>query len=68
VSRKLPTVKLKLVIRALQRYGFIVHHTTGSHYALKKDNKRLWIPYHNKDMKPGKLASGIKRGWAHHLL
>ena len=61
MSRKLPTIKPKLVIRALQRYGFIVHHTTGSHYILKKDKKRLSIPYHNKDMKPGTLASVIKQ-------
>ena len=61
VSGKLPAVKPKLVIRALRRYGFVVHHTTGSHYFLKKDKKRLSIPFHNKDMKPGTLASVIKQ-------
>jgi predicted RNA binding protein YcfA (HicA-like mRNA interferase family) len=56
---KLPAVKPKLVIRALKRNGFIIHHTTGSHYFLKKDKLRVSIPYHNKDIKPGTLASII---------
>ena len=48
-----------MVIRALKRSGFFVHHTTGSHYFLKKDKLRVSIPYHNKDLKPGTLASII---------
>lgn len=56
---KLPAVKPKIVIRALKRSGFIVHHTTGSHYIMKKENLRVTVPYHNKDLKPGTLASII---------
>ncbi len=56
---KLPAVKPKIVIRALKRNGFVVHHTTGSHYFLKKDKLRVSVPYHNKDLKPGTLASII---------
>ena len=56
---KLPAVKPKMVIRALKRTGFIVHHTTGSHYIMKKGNLRVTVPYHNKDLKPGTLASII---------
>jgi predicted RNA binding protein YcfA (HicA-like mRNA interferase family) len=58
-SVKLPVVKPKILIRALKRSGFIVHHTTGSHYFLKKDKLRVSVPYHNKDLKPGTLASII---------
>lgn len=54
---KLPAVKPKMVIRALRRNGFAIHHTTGSHYFLKKDKRRVSVPYHNKDLKPGTLAS-----------
>lgn len=61
MTQKLPSVKPKLVIRALTRNGFVIHHTTGSHYILKKDKKRVVIPYHNKDLKPGTLASVIKQ-------
>lgn len=59
MSRKLPIVKSKIVIRALQRNGFVVHHTTGSHYILKKESLRVTVPYHNKDLKRGTLASII---------
>ena len=59
MSPKLPAVKPKIVIRALKRSGFEVHHTTGSHYFLKKDMLRVSVPYHNKDLKPGTLASII---------
>jgi len=58
-SMKLPVVKPKMVIRGLQRNGFVIHHTTGSHYFLKKGKLRVSVPYHNKDLKPGTLASII---------
>jgi len=50
-----------MAIRALERNGFFIHHTTGSHYILKKENLRVTVPYHNKDLKPGTLASIIKQ-------
>ena len=59
MAKKLPAVKPKMVIRALQRTGFATHHTTGSHYFLKKNMLRVSVPYHNKDLKPGTLASII---------
>ena len=56
---KLPAVKPKMVVRALKRNDFKIHHTTGSHYIMKKENLRVTVPYHNKDLKPGTLASII---------
>jgi predicted RNA binding protein YcfA (HicA-like mRNA interferase family) len=50
-----------MIIRALKRNGFVVHHTTGSHYFLKKDKLRVSVPYHNKDLKPGTMASIISQ-------
>jgi len=61
MSKKLPALKPKLVIKALERNGFYVHHTTGSHYILKKGNLRITVAYHNKDLKPGTLSSIIKQ-------
>ena len=61
MTLKLLSVKPKLVIRALKRSGFVIHHTTGSHYILKNDMRRVSVPYHNKDLKPGTLASVIKQ-------
>ena len=56
---RLPAVKPKIVIRALKRNGFVVDHTTGSHYVLMKEKIRVVVPYHNRDLKPGTLASII---------
>ncbi len=61
MSKKLPALKSKKVIKVLERDGFIIHHTTGSHYILKKEKLRVTVPYHNKDLKPGTLASIIKQ-------
>lgn len=54
MSRRLPPLTPRQIIRALQRAGFIVHHTTGSHYVLKHPEKptlRVTVAYHNKDLK-----------------
>lgn len=56
---RLPSVKPKMVIRTLRREGFVIDHTTGSHYVLMKGKLRVVVPYHNKDLKPGTLASII---------
>ncbi|MDQ3753760.1 MAG: type II toxin-antitoxin system HicA family toxin, partial [Acidobacteriota bacterium] len=61
MSNKLPALKPKQVIKALERGGFVVHHTTGSHYILKKGNLRVTISYHGKDLKPRTLASIIEQ-------
>ena len=62
MSKRLPSAKPKEVLRALGRAGFVVHHTSGSHYVLKLPDKpilRVTIPYHNKDLKRGTLAAII---------
>jgi predicted RNA binding protein YcfA (HicA-like mRNA interferase family) len=59
MGSKLPALKPKVVIKALERHGFYVHHTTGSHYILKKGSLRVTIAYHSKDLKPRTLASII---------
>jgi predicted RNA binding protein YcfA (HicA-like mRNA interferase family) len=64
MGEKLPSVKPKEVIRALQRAGFFVHHTSGSHYILKHPSKpelRVTVAYHNKDLKRKTLASIIEQ-------
>jgi predicted RNA binding protein YcfA (HicA-like mRNA interferase family) len=64
MSQRLPAVKPKAVIRALQRAGFFIHHTSGSHHILKHANKpdlRVTVPFHNKDLKRQTLASIIEQ-------
>ena len=57
---RLPPAKPRLVLRALQRAGFVVHHTSGSHYILKHPGRlgvRVTLPYHNRDLKRRTLES-----------
>jgi predicted RNA binding protein YcfA (HicA-like mRNA interferase family) len=56
---KLPALKPKAVIRALERSGFYLHHVRGSHYFLRKAERNVVIPYHTKDLKPGTLRAII---------
>jgi predicted RNA binding protein YcfA (HicA-like mRNA interferase family) len=58
---KLPALRPKKVIKALERAGFSIHHTSGSHYILKKEKLRVTVPYHNKDLKTRTLASIIEQ-------
>jgi predicted RNA binding protein YcfA (HicA-like mRNA interferase family) len=48
----------------LKRAGFFVHHVSGSHYVLKRLGApalRVTLPWHNKDLKRGTLASIIEQ-------
>jgi len=36
-----------------------IHHTTGGHYVMKRQDRRVTVPYHNKNLKRGTLASII---------
>ncbi len=62
MSQRLPALKPKEVLRALQRADFLIARVTGSHYILKHPDKptlRVTLPLHNKDLKRGTLRSII---------
>jgi predicted RNA binding protein YcfA (HicA-like mRNA interferase family) len=64
VSQQLPAVKPAKVLRALERAGFFIHHTKGSHYYLKHPGKpgvRVTVPYHSGDLKRRTLMSIIEQ-------
>ncbi|MCA1606844.1 MAG: type II toxin-antitoxin system HicA family toxin [Acidobacteria bacterium] len=64
MTHGLPSLTPRKVIRALERGGFFIHHTTGSHYALRHSHHpslRVVVPYHNSDLKRGTLRSIIKQ-------
>jgi predicted RNA binding protein YcfA (HicA-like mRNA interferase family) len=64
MSRLLPALKPKVVLRLLEREGFVVHHVSGSHYVLKHPNKkhlRVTLPWHGRDLKRGTLGSIIQQ-------
>jgi predicted RNA binding protein YcfA (HicA-like mRNA interferase family) len=64
VSRRLPALKPLEVIRALERGGFLVHHTTGSHCALRHPGNprlRVTVARHGRDLKRGTLSAILKQ-------
>lgn len=64
MSQRLPPLRPREVLRALQRAGFIIHHTSGSHYILKHpDNPalRVTVAFHNKDLKRRTLESIVEQ-------
>ena len=64
MNPRLPAVRPKEVIRALERAGFFVHHKSGAHYILKHPSRpelRVTVAYHNKDLKRKTVASIIEQ-------
>ena len=59
---RLPTVRPRQVLRALQRVGFEVDHQTGSHAVLFRDSdgRRVVIPMHSRDLGRGLTLRIIK--------
>jgi predicted RNA binding protein YcfA (HicA-like mRNA interferase family) len=64
MGQRLPVLRPKAVVRALERAGFLVHHTTGSHYILKHPERpllRVTVAWHNRDLKRKTLATIIEQ-------
>lgn len=62
MSRRLPALSFRDVIRALGRLGFEIDHVTGSHYRRKhtQDPSRTTVvPRHSRDIKRGVLRAII---------
>lgn len=57
---KLPSFKPKEIIRVLERNGFDFIRQKGSHRIYKKDNIKITIPYHGKDLRKSTLFAIIK--------
>lgn len=52
----------KDVVKILKKFGYELHHQTGSHMILYHKNKNtLSVPNH-KELAPGLLRSILKRG------
>ena len=63
MSPALPVLKPKKIVRALERAGFYIHHSSGSHVQMKHADKpelRVTIPYHGFDVPSGTLNSIIR--------
>jgi predicted RNA binding protein YcfA (HicA-like mRNA interferase family) len=59
---RLPTVRPRQVIQALQRVGFEIDHQTGSHIVLWRstDGCRVVVPWHDRDLGRGLTLRIIK--------
>jgi predicted RNA binding protein YcfA (HicA-like mRNA interferase family) len=59
MSRHLPAVSGKQLVRALQRAGFVVLRQKGSHVAMeRRSNQNYWrtvVPMH-REIRPGTLS------------
>jgi predicted RNA binding protein YcfA (HicA-like mRNA interferase family) len=75
VSGKLPAIKPKQLIRALERGGWQLDRVRGSHYIMahSERDQMVPVPYHNRDIKAGTLSgilssTGISRDELRKLL
>jgi len=60
----MPSINSKNLLKFFKKKGFYIHHQIGSHLVLKHDGdtaKRVTLPMHNKDIKPGTLSSILKQ-------
>jgi predicted RNA binding protein YcfA (HicA-like mRNA interferase family) len=59
---KLPVLSPKKLIKILEKLGFQLDHTTGSHFIFynPKTKKRAVVPYHFKDLPKGTLMSILR--------
>jgi predicted RNA binding protein YcfA (HicA-like mRNA interferase family) len=58
---KLPSLKPRQVIRALERAGFTLRKSKGSHRTYAKGSLRVTVPYHSTDIRLGTLRSIIEQ-------
>ena len=64
MGERLPVISAREAVRALEKAGFFVHHTTGSHAQLKhrtETSLRVTVPMHGRDLPRGTLRSIIRQ-------
>jgi predicted RNA binding protein YcfA (HicA-like mRNA interferase family) len=56
---RLPAVKPRQLIRFLERNGFVLDHTSGSHFVFyhPESRRHAVVPQHNRDLPKGTLTS-----------
>lgn len=62
MTSKLPSCRPKDLEQILYKIGFTEDRQRGSHriFIRKKDKRRVVLPMHNKDLKPGMLHQTMK--------
>jgi predicted RNA binding protein YcfA (HicA-like mRNA interferase family) len=59
---KIPALTSKDVIRILERHGFVLDHSSGSHriYYNDRTHRRAIVSFHKKDLPIGTLMAILK--------
>jgi predicted RNA binding protein YcfA (HicA-like mRNA interferase family) len=59
---KLPSVRPRQIIRFLEQNGFVLDHTSGSHfiYYHPLSRRRAVVPIHQRDLPRGTLMSLLR--------
>jgi len=59
---KLPAIKPRQITRFLEQNGFVLDHTSGSHYVYyhPASRRRAVVPQHNRDLPKGTLMSLLR--------
>lgn len=63
MSLRIPALRANVVIRALERAGFVELHRTGSHAILRKQGHRrpVPVPVHSKELSRRLILRIIKQ-------
>jgi len=59
---KLPIITSKKLLKILEKSGFQLDRTTGSHFIFynKADKKRVTVPFHRKELPKGTIMSILR--------
>ncbi len=59
---RLPSIRPRALIRFQERNGFLLDHTSGSHFIFYHPNsrRRAVVPRHNRDMPKGTLLALLR--------
>jgi predicted RNA binding protein YcfA (HicA-like mRNA interferase family) len=61
---KLPQVKGNRLVKALQKKGWYIDRSRGSHAIMRNDDKpgtKIVVPIHTSPVKPGTLSNILKK-------
>jgi len=63
MSPRIPPLTARQVIKILKKNGFILDHTTGSHYIFYNNltKKRVTVAYHTRTIPKGTLLAILKQ-------
>jgi predicted RNA binding protein YcfA (HicA-like mRNA interferase family) len=60
---RLPSLRPRQVVEALERCGFVVIRIAGSHFQLfnERTRRHTTVPHHNRDLPRGTVAAIIQQ-------